>query len=210
MSISTRELPAQTHVKATRRLSDDALGVLFSHARTPRHFLQEPVPQRLLQELATLSHLPPTSANTTPLRITFVQSEAAKTRLLPALSPGNVEKTRSAPVTAILGHDLQFGRHLPRLSPQMDLSSMLADPAVSSTISHYNAALQTGYFILAARALGLDAGPMGGFDRAAVDAEFFPDGSIKTDVLVNLGYGDDERLHPRNSRLGVTEVASFL
>jgi 3-hydroxypropanoate dehydrogenase len=201
--------PSPAQQKAGRRLSPDALRVLFTEARTANGFLTERVPARLLEELAELAHIGPTSANTTPLRIVYVQSPDARARLLPALMPGNVEKTKLAPVTAILAHDLEFGAKMPRLFPQMDLTSMLADPEVAASMAHYNAALQTGYFILAARALGLDAGPMGGFDKAAVDAAFFPEGTIKTDLLVNLGYGDDEKLHARNPRLALHEVARF-
>lgn len=192
-----------------RALSADALRTLFREARTPNGFLDGAVSRETLEELVELSHLGPTSTNANPLRVVFVETPQGKARLLPALAPGNVEKAQQAPVIAILGHDLAFGRHMKRLFPHKDVSGMLADENVVREMARYNATLQTGYFILAARALGLDAGPMGGFNKQAVDREFFPDGTIKTDVLVNLGYGNDEKLFPRNPRLTVEEVARF-
>lgn len=196
--------------KAARAIDADALATLFTEARTANAFLPEPVPIRVLAQLAELSHLGPTAVNANPLRIVFVQSEEAKSRLLPALSPGNVQKTSLAPVTAILAHDSNFVATLPRLFPHIDLSGLGADAEAAEKMAQYNAALQSGYFIMAARALGLDAGPMGGFDKAKVDAEFFAEGTLKSDLLVNLGYGDDEKLHPRNPRLSLDEIARFV
>ena len=201
--------PSAAERKMSRALAPDALKTLYEGARTANAFLDEPVPHSLLEQLAQLSHAGPTAVNATPLRVVFIESPEAKARLLPALSPGNVEKTSNAPVTAILGHDLKFREKLPRLFAHMDLSAMLSDPSTVKSMAQYNAALQAGYFILAARALGLDAGPMGGFDKAAVDREFFPDGSVKSDLLVNLGYGDDSKLYPRNPRLDTHEIARF-
>jgi nitroreductase len=195
--------------KSTRRLSPEALHVLFSGARTPRAFFPDPIPDGVLKELVELTHLAPTSANTTPLRVLYVQTPEEKARLLPAMSAGNVERTKIAPATAILAHDLRFGDHVKRLAPHMDLSALIADPVRSEESARFNATLQCGYFILAARALGLDAGPMGGFDRAAVDSAFFPDGTWKTDLVVNLGYGDDAALRERSPRLTVDEIARF-
>jgi len=200
---------AITHPKAARALSADALATLFTDARTANAFSPEPVAPELLARLAELSHLGPTAVNANPLRVVFVQSAEAKAKLLPALSPGNVEKVKQATVTAILAHDLKFVETLPRLFPHKDLSALAADPQAVAAMARYNAALQAGYFILGARALGVDAGPMGGFDKAVVDAEFFPEGTLKSDLLVNLGYGDDEKLHPRNPRLSLDEIARF-
>jgi 3-hydroxypropanoate dehydrogenase len=210
MLASLPEIREFAHPKAARAIAPDALDALFTGARTANGFLPEPVAPDVLERVAQLSHLPPTAVNANPLRVVFVQTPEAKARLLPALSPGNVEKTKAAPVTAILAHDLNFVETLPRLFPHMDLSGFAADPEAAAKMAHYNATLQTGYFILAARALGLDAGPMGGFDREKVDAEFFPEGTLKSDLLINLGYGDDAKLHPRNPRLGLDEIARFV
>jgi len=190
-------------------LDATALATLFHEARTANGFLPVPVPHAVLEAIVEASHLGPTAMNATPLRVLFIESADAKDRLLKTLSPGNVEKTKAAPVTAIVGHDLRFYEHLPKLFPHRDMSHIAKDPQAAS-FSQYNAALQTGYFILAARAFGLDAGPMGGFDKEAVDREFFPDGRIKSDLLVNLGYGDDSKLYPRAPRLEFDDVARYL
>ena len=199
--------------KAARAVNEHALRTLFLEARSANGFHDQPVPREVLEQVVELAELGPTAANTLPLRVVFVESPEGKARLLPAVAPGNVEKTTAAPVTAIIAADLRFYEHLPRLFPHMDLKPMFAgeDKAeIARESAVMNATLQGAYFMLAARALGLDAGPMGGFDREKVDAEFFPDGTRRSLWLVNLGYGDDAKLFPRNPRLDVEEVAQFV
>jgi 3-hydroxypropanoate dehydrogenase len=153
----------------------------------------------------------PTSANSSPGRIVFLRSRAAKERLAPALAPQNVAQTLAAPVTAIVAHDLRFYDELPRLFPHVDARSwFVANEPLVETTAFRNGTLQGAYLILAARALGLDAGPMSGFDNEKVDREFFPDGRWKSNFLVNLGYGDRSRLHARNPRLAFDEAARIL
>ncbi|HZO94328.1 MAG TPA: malonic semialdehyde reductase [Candidatus Baltobacteraceae bacterium] len=215
MSVAAPSRPVDqaAAAKSSRRLDERALRTLFADARTANGFLDAPVPREVLRELVELTELGPTAANSLPLRLVFVESPEAKARLRPALSEGNVQKTLSAPVTAIVAADLRFYEHLPRLFPHVDVSGSFRGEdkvAAAREFALMNATLQGGYFIVAARALGLDAGPMGGFDKAMVDAEFFPDGGAATIMLVNLGYGDDAKLFPRNPRLDVDQVARFV
>ena len=181
---------------------------LFDDARTHNGFLPTPVPEAALRELYDHMRWAPTASNTNPLRICFVTSSEAKARLLPCMDPGNVEKTRSAPVTAILGMDLAFHDKLPFLFPHVaDARGWFAGkPEKIRTAALRNASLQGGYFILAARALGLDCGPMGGFDTARVDAEFWAGTEVTTNFICNLGHGDTARLRPRGPRLGFEEA----
>jgi 3-hydroxypropanoate dehydrogenase len=201
-------------LKATRALDERALRTLFLEARTANGFLPRPVPHSLIERIFQLAELGPTSANTLPLRILFVETPEAKARLIPTLSPGNVEKTTSAPVTAIFAADTKFFEHIPRLFPQAphfkDLFAGEEKAEAATQFALTNATLQGAYFMLAARALGLDVGPMGGFDKPALDAAFFPDGTFKSLWLANLGYGDDTKVFPRNPRFGFDEVARFL
>jgi len=193
------------------RASEEALDRVFREARTHTVWRPEPVPATLLREIYDLARLGPTSANSSPARFVFLTTPAAKERLVPALMPGNVDKTRSAPVTAIVAWDTEFYDHLPRLFPQMDFRPMFAgNPAFAHETAFRNSSLQAGYFILAARALGLDCGPMSGFDPAKVNAEFFPDGKWKVNLLCNLGYGDATKLFPRNPRLDFDEACRIL
>ena len=197
----------QTHGKIA---DATALDLLFHKGRTYNTFRDVPVPDALLEQAVVLAKAGPTAVNSLPLRLVFVRSQDGKERLKPTLSPGNVDKTMAAPVTAILAYDLNFFEHLPRLFPHMDLKGYFAsDAAAAKATAEKNGTLQAGYFILALRALGLDAGPMAGFDNAKVDAEFFPDGRYKSNILVNIGYGDASKLYPRGERLGFAEVASF-
>jgi 3-hydroxypropanoate dehydrogenase len=153
----------------------------------------------------------PTSANATPGRFVFLTTEEGKNRLLPALAPGNVEKTRSAPVTAVIAWDTEFYELLPRLFPQAKMRDYFAgNQALIEETGLRNGSLQGAYFILAARALGLDCGPMSGFDAAKVNAEFFGDGKWKVNFLCNLGYGDHSKLYPRNPRLDFEEACLVL
>ena len=193
------------------QLDDRSLDIIFRNARTHNEWLDKPVSDALLQQIYDLMKWGPTSANSSPARFVFVRSEQAKQRLLPAVSPGNLEKTRAAPVTAIVAYDTEFYEKLPKLFPQADARSWFAgNQPLIDTMAFRNGTLQGGYLILAARALGLDAGPMSGFDNAKVDREFFPDGKVKSNFLVNLGYGDHPKLFPRNPRLSFAEAAKIL
>jgi 3-hydroxypropanoate dehydrogenase len=188
-----------------------SLDRLFREARTYSAWLDRPVAEETLHRIYDLVKYGPTSANSSPARIVFLRTRRAKERLLPALAPGNVEQTVAAPVTAIVAYDTRFYEQLPRLFPYVDARSWFADnPAFTETTAFRNSSLQGAYLILAARALGLDAGPMSGFDNAQVDSEFFPDGRFKSNLLVNLGYGDRTRLHERSPRLGFEEAVRVL
>ncbi len=200
-------------LKSARALDERALGAIFLEARTANGFHDRPVPRDVLDRALEIALLGPTSANTLPLRVVFVQTPEAKERLKPALLPGNVEKTMGAPVTAIIAADLQFFEFLPRNLPGrgekfQELFAGMEAPA-QRAVAWDNAVLQMGYFIIAARAVGLDAGPMGGFDRALVDAAFFPDGRFVSIYLINLGYGDDTKTTPRLPRFAVEEIARY-
>lgn len=193
------------------QLDDRSLDIIFREAHTHSVWLDKPVSDALLQQVYDLMKWAPTSANSSPARIVFVRSAAAKQRLLPAMSPGNVEKTRTAPVTAIIAYDTEFYEKLPQLFPQADARSWFAgNQALIDTTAFRNGTLQGAYLIIAARALGLDAGPMSGFDNAKVDKEFFPDGKVKSNFIINLGYGDHAKLFPRNPRLEFSEAAQIL
>lgn len=194
-----------------RIINDAALDQLYRQARTHRSWTGEPVSDLVLQAAYDLARMAPTSANCCPMRVLFLRSREARERLKPALSAGNLVQTMSAPVTAIIGYDLQFLDHLPRLFPQADAHSWFAGKeALIRETAFRNGSLQGAYFILAARAVGLDCGPMSGFNTAKVDAEFFPDGRIKSNFLCNLGYGDGARMRPRGPRLEFDEVCKIL
>jgi 3-hydroxypropanoate dehydrogenase len=188
-----------------------ALDQLFHEARTHSAWLPEPVPVELLRKAYELSRLGPTSANASPARFVFLTTPEAKARLKPALAPLNVDKTMSAPVTAIIAWDTEFHEALPRLFPHADMRAYFVgnQPLIHET-AFRNSSLQAGYFILAARALGLDCGPMSGFDAGKLNAEFFPDGKWKVNLLCNLGYGDPSKLFPRSPRLEFEEAAKVL
>jgi 3-hydroxypropanoate dehydrogenase len=190
-------------------LDDASLGLLFLDARTHRRWLDRPVEDALLRRVYELARWPPTSANSQPMRVVFVKSPDAKEQLRSALDAGNVEQTMSAPVTAIVAHDLRFFEQMSKLAPtRPDIGARFgsAPEAVRDRLAFQGGTLQGGYLILAARALGLDCGPMGGFDRAKVDAAFFPDGQWKSNFLLNLGYGDSAALRPRAPRLEFEEA----
>jgi len=198
-------------VVQTNRISDSALNQLFREARTHTAWLPKAVPLQVLREVYELAKMGPTSANATPGRFVFLTTEEGKNRLLPALAPGNVEKTRSAPVTAVIAWDTEFYELLPRLFPQAKMRDyFVGNQALIEETGLRNASLQGAYFILAARALGLDCGPMSGFDAAKVNAEFFGDGKWKVNFLCNLGYGDHSKLFPRNPRLDFEEACLVL
>ncbi len=192
-------------------VNDAALDQMFRQARTHRSWRNEPVSDVVLQAAYDLARMAPTSANCSPMRVLFIKSREAKERLKPALSEGNVEQTMKAPVTAIIGHDLQFHDLLPRLYPFADARSWFAgkDELIRAT-AFRNGSLQGAYFIVAARAVGLDCGPMSGFDNAKVDAEFFADSRIESNFLCNLGYGDGSRMQLRAPRLEFDEVCKII
>lgn len=192
-------------------LPQDALDQLFRTARTHNRFGGE-VSDDTLHALYELVKLGPTAANTCPARFVFVKSAEAKQRLAPALDEGNRAKTLEAPVTAIIAYDLDFAEKLPYLFPHADAKSWFAGSpdAALETVALRNSSLQGGYFILAARALGLDTGPMSGFDQAKVDAEFFAGTRIRSNFLVNLGQGDFAQVFPRSPRLPFDEAARIL
>lgn len=188
-----------------------ALDQLFHDARTFNRFRDEAVPDELLHAAFDLARLAPTSANSSPGRILFVKSPAAKKRLEPALSDGNRAKTMKAPVTAIMAYDMEFYEHLPRLFPHDDARSWFAGkPKAIETTAFRNGTLFGAYFILAARAVGLDCGPMSGFDNEKVDREFFAGTTWRSNFLINLGFGDASGLHPRNPRFEFDEACKTL
>ena len=194
-----------------RTLDDAALDLLFREARTHNGWLDKPVEDELLRRVWDLARMGPTSANCSPARILFLKSHAAKERLRPALSAGNLEKTMAAPVTAVIGYDLDFPEHLPRLFPHDDARAWFAgNEALIQTTAFRNGTLQGAYLIMAARALGLDCGPMSGFDNAKVDAAFFAGTRVKSNFLCNLGYGDPSKLFPRSPRYEFDEVCEIL
>jgi 3-hydroxypropanoate dehydrogenase len=188
-------------------LDDAALGQLFREARTHNGWQPKTVGEDTLRQLYDLLKMGPTSANSLPARFVFVQSPEAKALLKPCLSPNNVEKTMAAPVTVIVGYDTEFYEKLPQLFPHTDARSwFVGNPELIQGTAFRNASLQGAYLILAARALGLDCGPMSGFDNAKVDAAFFPGGKVKSNFLVNLGYGDPSKVRPRGPRLAFEEA----
>lgn len=193
-----------------KTINEAALDQLFREARTHNAWLPEAVEENTLHALYDLLKWGPTSANCSPLRIVFLKTEEAKARLLPALSAGNLEKTRTAPVVAILAYDLEFYEKLPYLFPHADARVWFTgNPTIIHDTAFRNSSLQAGYFILAARSLGLDCGPMSGFNPDLVNAEFFPDGKWKVNLLCNLGHGDPTKLFPRSPRLPFDEACEI-
>ncbi len=183
-------------------LPDSAFAQLFTQARTHSNWLSKQVSDATLQQLYDVFKYGPTSANCSPARIVFVKSHTAKEKLKPALAEGNVAKTMAAPVTVIVAMDLQFYEQLPILFPHTDAKAwFVGNSDLIASTAFRNSSLQGAYLMLAARALGLDCGPMSGFDNARLDAAFFPEGNIKSNFLCNLGYGDTEQLHARGPRL---------
>ena len=192
-------------------LEEAALDAMFRTARTQNRWLDQPVSDEQLQGLYDLMRWGPTSANSFPVRIVFVTSPAAKERLKPLVLAGNQQKVMTAPVTAILGYDTQFYDWLPRLFPHADARSWFLDkPEFAEATAFRNSSLQGAYFIIAARALGLDCGPMSGFDNEAVDREFFPGGRVKSNFLCALGHGDPAGLFERLPRPAFSEVCSIV
>ncbi len=204
-------METQAATASQNKLTGEALDRLFRQARTHTAWRPDPVPVEMLREIYDLARLGPTSANSSPARFVFLTTPEAKERLVPALMAGNVDKTRSAPVTVIVAWDVEFYEKLPKLFPQMDMRPMFAaKPELSYETAFRNSTLQGAYFILSARAFGLDCGPMSGFDAGKVNAEFFPDGKWKANFLCNLGYGEPAKLFPRNPRLEFDEACQVL
>ena len=209
-----------------KTLDDEALNILFREARTLTKWQPRPVTDETLHALYDLLKWAPTSANAAPARFAFLRTKEAKERLRPALAPLNVEKTMSAPVTVIVAYDMKFYEQLPKLFPQSPgmVSLFQSNPDLTESTAKRNSSLQGAYLIMAGRALGLDCGPMSGFDQAKVDEgffaagkpcfgcdqEFFPEGHVKTNFLCNLGYGDPGGLFPRLPRLAFAEACSLL
>lgn len=194
-----------------RPLPEAALDQLFTAARTRNAWSDRPVPEALLRRLYDLTKFGPTAVNATPARFVFVTSADAKARLAALMSEANRAKTLQAPVNVIIGHDLAFADTLPVLFPHAPgAKDWFADPAAARETAFRNASLQGGYFLLAARALGLDVGPMSGFDAEGVKAAFFAGTTVEPNFIVNLGYGTDENLFPRSPRLAFEEAAEIL
>ena len=205
--------PAEPAAPGARALLDGAaLDLLFREARSHNGWLPGAVDDGLLLELYQLASFCPTSVNGCPARILFLRTDAAKARLLPALSPGNVGKVQAAPVVAVIGYDTRFHEYLPQLFPHNPSAAALfeANPSLAESTAFRNSSLQGAWLMLAARALGLDCGPLSGFDATAVNREFFPDGRVKVNFICNLGYGDHAQLFPRSPRLAFAQACTLL
>ena len=207
------------------QLTDEALDLLFREARTYNAWLDRTISDDTLHQLYDTAKWGPTSANAGPARFIFIRSQKAKERLQQTLSPGNVTKTMAAPITVIIAYDLKFYDKLPRLFPNNPaMREVFANnPQLIEATAKRNSSLQGAYLMLAARALGLDCGPMSGFDNARLDEEFFaagkceeceqeffPEGHVKSNFLCNIGYGDRSKLSPRNPRLEFSEACTLL
>ncbi len=193
------------------KINDEAIDSVFLKARTFNHWQKKDVADDLLKQIYDLAKMAPTSANCSPARIVFVKSAEQKERLKPHMDKGNVDKTMSAPVTAIIAQDRKFYEYMPKLFPHTDAKSwFVGKPDYIESTMRRNATLQGGYFILAARSLGLDCGPMSGFDAAGVKKEFFPDLDGEIDFLCNLGYGDAEGMFPRSPRFDFDDVCKIV
>lgn len=207
--------PQSEAVKSLRsriqRLDDDGLDLIFREARSYKKWQDRDVTDSALQELYEVMKWGPTSQNSNPCRILFLKSEDAKARTIPSLHEGNIPKIKGSPVVAIIAYDIQFYENLPRLFPVKDTrGSYINDPAYAESTAFRNSSLQGAYFMLAARAIGLDVNGISGFHNDVIDAEFFPDGSFKSNFLCCLGYGEAEGLHPRGPRLDFDEVVQIL
>ncbi len=193
-------------------VNDEALNIVFREARTHMHWLDKPVDDALLRQVYDLAKMGPTSANMCPMRIVFVKSKEGKEKLKPFLDAGNVDKTMKAPVTAIIGMDIRFYELMPKLYPHADAKAWFKDlpENVLEYVALRNSSLQGAYFMLAARSLGLDCGPMSGFNNAKVDEAFFGGTTVKSNFLCNLGHGDASKLHPRSPRLTFEEACQLV
>lgn len=188
-------------------LHKEALAQLFTEARTYHSWKNQEVSDEQLQKIYDLMKWGPTALNALPIRILFIKGEEAKEKLYPALSPGNIEQTKEAPVVAILAYDEKFYEQLPDLFPAYDARAMFKEnPSLTQETALRNSSLQGAYFMMAARALGLDVGPMSGFDSSKVNEAFFKDTSWKVNFICALGYGDERKLYPRGPRLNFEQV----
>lgn len=193
------------------KIAQACLDQIFFNARTANGFLDKPVPVSLLQEVYDIAKMGATSMNTQPARYVFLNSPEARARLIPALSPGNVEKTKIAPVTVIVATDTKFFEHMPVVWHGPGAKEMFeGNAALAQGTAVRNSTLGGAYFMIAARAVGLDCGPMSGVDLVKVNAEFFPDGRLQANFLINLGYGDSSKLFSRNPRLTFEQACSVL
>jgi 3-hydroxypropanoate dehydrogenase len=194
-------------VAQDNRLADAALDLLFRTARSRNAWLARPLPEDIGRQLYELAKWGPTAANSTPARFVFVRSVPAKERLKPHLTPGNVAKVMTAPCCVIIAYDSRFYDTLPKLFPSRDMRALFVEKeALVEETGKRNSTLQGAYLMMAARSLGLDCGPMSGFNAASLDAEFFPDGRWRSNFLCAIGYGSDEKLLPRNPRLDFDEA----
>ncbi len=192
-------------------LTDESLDVLFRQARSHNAWQDKPVSDELLRQLYELLKMGPTSANSCPARFVFIRSAEAKEKLKACLNEGNVEKSMTAPIVAIIGMDLEFYEKLPKLFPHTDARSWyFGKPEKIQQTAFRNSSLQGAYLIMAARSLGLDCGPMSGFDNAKLDAAFFSDGKVKSNFICAIGYGDPAGLYPRGPRLDFNEAAEIV
>ena len=193
------------------KIAQTCLDQIFFDARTANGFLDQPVPMALLQEVYDIAKMGATSMNSQPTRYVFLISPESRARLIPALSPGNVEKTKVAPVTVIVATDTRFFEHMPQIWHVAGAKEMFEGnvPLAQGTATR-NGTLGGAYFMIAARAVGLDCGPMSGVDLAKVNAEFFADGRLQANFLINLGYGDDSKLFKRNPRLSFEQACTVL
>lgn len=199
------------HDTGDTMLDDRGFDLLFNHARTANGYLDRAVPDELLRRIHQIARMGPTSMNCQPLRVLFLRRAAAKERLIPALSPGNVDKVRQAPVTAILANDSRFHEHMDSIWHQAGAGQgFAANAALAEATAMRNGTLQGAYLMIVARGLGLDCGPMSGFDAVKVDHEFFPDGRFRVNFLCNLGYADPAKSFPRNRRFEFDEVNQIL
>ena len=216
MTFDTKDLAAQ---ETFRRLKEEVsradpatLRLILTDARTQNVWQQRDVADDLLKEIYQIMKMGPTSANCCPARIVFLKSQASRERLRPALKPNNIDKTMSAPVTAIIAHDTAFWKHAETMFPQNPSAQLTFkdNPTGSGIAAFRNGSLQGAYFLIAARAVGLDCGPMSGFDNSLVDDEFFPDTTLKSNFLCNLGYGDPSKTFKRLPRFNFDEVCEIL
>jgi 3-hydroxypropanoate dehydrogenase len=206
-----KEFSMSEQAKPKRPLSAKVIEQLFLEARTHNAWLPKNVPTSMIHRLADTLKMAPTSANCSPARIVFVKGKRAKAKLEVCLAPGNVEKTKTAPLTALIGYDLEFYEQLPKLFPHADAKSwFVGNEALIQDTAFRNSSLQGAYLMMAARALGLDCGPMSGFDAAAVEKAFFPKRKIKINFICNLGYGDAKGLFPRSPRFDFDEFCTIV
>ncbi|RYX89042.1 MAG: malonic semialdehyde reductase [Comamonadaceae bacterium] len=193
------------------KIAQDSLDQLFLKARTANGFKDTPVPMETLREIYDIAKMGATSMNSQPTRYVFLTTQAARARLLPAMSPGNLDKTRTAPVTVIVATDTKFYEHMPQIWHRPEAqASFEGNPAMAQGTATRNGTLGGAYFMIAARAVGLDCGPMSGVDLAKVNAEFFPDGRLQANFILNLGHGDDSLLFDRNPRLSFEQACTVL